>query len=210
MRSPARRPLHSTDQPVDTRLDPTSDIHGQPVHIHNPLDAITQGISYLSEDRKNKGLVLGMSVNENISLASHREISNHGVINKNLEIREGESYVSMLRIKCWSIEQEVNNLSGGNQQKVSLAKWLMTQPKVLILDEPTRGIDVGAKVEIYNIMNELVAQGVCVIMISSELPEILGMSDRALVMREGRLVGEFTRQQASEEELLACAAGVTQ
>lgn len=177
-------------------------IDGNQVDIHHPREAIKNGISCLSEDRKNEGLVLGMDIMKNISLASHPKISKRGVINVNEEIHSSENYISMLRIKCSSIEQEVKNLSGGNQQKVVIAKWLMTTPKVLILDEPTRGIDVGAKVEIYNIMNRLVEEGVCIIMISSELPEILGMSDRILVMSDGRITGELTDKEATQEKIM--------
>jgi ABC-type sugar transport system ATPase subunit len=182
-------------------------LEGKKVRISSPLDAIKYGISCLSEDRKNEGLVMGMDIGKNISLASHRKISSHGVIDKNAEIQASESFISMLRIKCSSIEQEVRNLSGGNQQKVVLAKWLMTAPKVLILDEPTRGIDVGAKVEIYNIMNRLVEEGVCVVMISSELPEILGMSDRVVVMSEGRITGDFDWRVATQERILEYSIG---
>jgi ABC-type sugar transport system ATPase subunit len=177
-------------------------VDGKEIKINHPRDAIQNGISCLSEDRKNEGLVLGMDIKKNISLASHPKISRRGIINQNEEIHSSENYISMLRIKCSSIEQEVNNLSGGNQQKVVIAKWLMTTPKVLILDEPTRGIDVGAKVEIYNIMNRLVDEGVCIIMISSELPEILGMSDRIIVMSEGRITGELTSAEATQEKIM--------
>ncbi len=138
----------------------------------NPKNIIEKGISYLSEDRKGNGLVLSESVRKNMSMASLDNISNWGIIDESKEIRQTEKYVADLLVKTPHIEQAVENLSGGNQQKVVLGKWLLTDPKVLILDEPTRGIDVGAKYEIYNIMNKLVEQGVCVVMISSELPEI--------------------------------------
>jgi len=148
-----------------------------------------------------------MDINRNISLASLEKISKGGVIDANDEIRHAERYTAGLRIKTPSIEQKVKNLSGGNQQKVVLGKWLMTGPKVLILDEPTRGIDVGAKCEIYNIVNELVDNGVCVVMISSELPEVLGMCDRVLVMHEGRITGELPVSEATQERVMYHATG---
>ena len=182
-------------------------LKGKPIHIHNAHDAIREGFSLVSEDRKRYGLILGMDVKQNSTLASLERISKLGVINKNEEIKSAQRYVRELRTKTPSLEQRVGNLSGGNQQKVVLAKWLLTQPKVLFLDEPTRGIDVGAKVEIYNIMNDLVDQGVCVVMISSELPEVLGMSDRIVVIHEGRLTGSFKRDEATEEKVIYYATG---
>jgi ABC-type sugar transport system ATPase subunit len=182
-------------------------LNGVKLEIRGAEDAIRAGFGLVSEDRKRYGLVLGMDVKENSTLASLRRISKVGVIDKNEEIRSSDRYVKELRTKTPSLEQKVRNLSGGNQQKVVIAKWLLTQPKVLFLDEPTRGIDVGAKVEIYNIMNDLVDQGVCVVMISSELPEVLGMSDRVLVIHEGRLTGAFTREEASEEKVMYHATG---
>ena len=180
---------------------------GKRIDARAPSGAIGAGLGLLSEDRKRYGLVLGMDVRENSTLASLRAISRAGVIDKNEEIKRADRYVNELRTKTPSLEQRVRNLSGGNQQKVVLAKWLLTQPRVLFLDEPTRGIDVGAKVEIYNIMNDLVDQGVCVVMISSELPEVLGMSDRILVIHEGRLTGSFARSEANEEKVMRAATG---
>jgi len=180
---------------------------GKPVRVRGADDAIRAGFALVSEDRKRYGLVLGMDVKENSTLASLRAIARFGIIDKNEEIRRSERYVKDLRTRTPSLEQKVKNLSGGNQQKVVLAKWLLTRPRVLFLDEPTRGIDVGAKVEIYNIVNDLVDQGVCVIMISSELPEVLGMSDRILVIHEGRLAGAFTRDEATEEKVMVRATG---
>ena len=182
-------------------------LEGKKVDIRNAHDAIRFGLALLSEDRKRFGLVLGMDVKENSTLASLARIARAGVIDKNEEIRSTERYVKELRTKTPSVEQKVGNLSGGNQQKVVIAKWLLTHPKVLILDEPTRGIDVGAKVEVYEIMNALVDQGVCVVMISSELPEVLGMSDRILVLHEGRLTGQFSRDEATEEKVMVSATG---
>jgi len=146
-------------------------------------------------------------VKENSTLASLRRIARLGVIDKNEEIKRADRYAKELRTKTPSLEQRVGNLSGGNQQKVVLAKWLLTTPKVLFLDEPTRGIDVGAKVEIYNIMNDLVDQGVCVVMVSSELPEVLGMSDRILVIHEGRVTGSLPRAEATQERVMHHATG---
>ncbi len=182
-------------------------ISGREIKARTPKDVIKEGISYLSEDRKGNGLVLIQDIKKNISMASLSRISKMSVINDNEEVKAIEKYVMDLHIKTPSIEQTTSNLSGGNQQKVVLAKWLMTQPKVLILDEPTRGIDVGAKFEIYNIMNRLVDEGVCIIMISSELPEILGMSDRILVMHEGKVNGELKWKDATQEKILAFATG---
>lgn len=182
-------------------------VYGEKVVNKNPRDAIKNGICYLSEDRKGNGLVLGMDIKGNISLPNMSKISNRGVINENEEIRIAEKQCNDLRIKTPSIEQTVGNLSGGNQQKVVIGKWLMASPKVLILDEPTRGIDVGAKYEIYNIMNELAKEGVAIIMISSELPEVIGMSDCILVMHEGRICGEYRRGEATQEKIMRSAIG---
>jgi ABC-type sugar transport system ATPase subunit len=182
-------------------------LEGKPIRIESAYEAIRAGVSLVSEDRKRYGLVLGMDVKQNSTLASLDRISRFGIINKNEEIKLSGEYVSELRTKTPSLEQRVGNLSGGNQQKVVIAKWLLTKPKVLFLDEPTRGIDVGTKVEIYNIMNDLVDQGVCVIMISSELPEVLGMSDRILVIHEGHLAGSLPRAEASEEKVMYYATG---
>jgi ABC-type sugar transport system ATPase subunit len=196
-------------------------INGRQVDIREPRHAIQNGLSYLSEDRKGNGLVLGMDILSNITLASLRNVASQsghaedldrplakaGVINILQEVVVTNRFVKRLAIKTPSIEQLVKNLSGGNQQKVVLAKWLLTEPSVLILDEPTRGIDVGAKFEIYNIMNELVEHGVAIVMISSELPEVLGMSDRILVIHEGRLTGDLPWQEATQEKCMYYATG---
>jgi len=182
-------------------------IDGKEASIKGPIDAINKGLCYLSEDRKKTGLVLMMDVKENITLASLKKISDLRGINENEEIKIAKHYVEALKIRTPSIEQKTRNLSGGNQQKVVIAKWLMAAPKILILDEPTRGIDVGAKFEIYNIMNELVDQGVCIIMISSELPEIMGMSDRILVINEGKLTAELDWRNADQEKIMYHATG---
>jgi len=177
--------------------------------INSPEAAIKAGIAYVSEDRKGDGLVLGLSVKENMSLSSLKAFSRGlGRIDKKTESEEVESYIRTMSIKTPSFNQIVKNLSGGNQQKVSIAKCLMSKPKVLILDEPTRGVDVGAKKEIYELINEFRKEGMSIIMISSEIPEILGMSDRILVMHEGQLKGELTRAEATQEKIIRYAVGI--
>lgn len=165
--------------------------------------AIEAGLAYVTEDRKALGLILDEPILRNISLANLEGISKGSVLSRGREQQVAEKYRKAMNIRTPSVFQRVVNLSGGNQQKVVLSKWLFTDPKVLILDEPTRGIDVGAKFEIYNIMNELAAQGHGVVMISSEMPELLGMCDRIYVMNEGRIAGELTREQASQERIMA-------
>ncbi|MDD5166117.1 MAG: sugar ABC transporter ATP-binding protein [Candidatus Omnitrophica bacterium] len=184
-------------------------LEGKEVSLKDAKDAIAAGISLASEDRKRYGLVLLDDIKKNISLASLEKISTINVVNVNEEIKGAEQYVAQLKIKTPSIEQKTVNLSGGNQQKVVLGKWLMTKPKILILDEPTRGIDVGAKSEIYNIINDLVEQGVGVIVISSELQEVLGICDRILVMHEGHFTGEMNFQDATQEKIMYYATGGT-
>ncbi|EFM12601.1 ABC transporter related protein [Paenibacillus curdlanolyticus YK9] len=183
------------------------EIDGKPVKLSDTRAAIREGLALVSEDRKKYGLVLGMDIKSNVSMASLSSIAPGGVINHYKEAVSGNHYLSSLRIKANSVETVVGTLSGGNQQKVVLGKWLMTNPKVLILDEPTRGIDVGAKFEIYNIMNELVSQGVAIIMISSELPELLGMSHRIMVIAEGKQTGMFQAEEATQELIMAAATG---
>lgn len=180
-------------------------IEGKEVKFGQPKHAIKAGLAYVSEDRKGNGLILIQDVKQNITIANLNKISETSVINRHEEVKVAESYKTSLNIKTPSIEQKVNNLSGGNQQKVALGKWLFVEPNVLILDEPTRGIDVGAKYEIYTIMNDLVAKGLSVIMISSELPEVLGMSDRVYVMAEGRLTGEMPIEEATQEKIMEMA-----
>ncbi len=182
-------------------------IDGKPVKIRSPRHAISLGIGLVTEDRKALGLVLGMAVRENISLANLGVLSRLGFVNRRREREVARKYVEDVLIKTPSVEQSVQNLSGGNQQKVVLAKWLFTESRVLIFDEPTRGIDVGAKTEIYQLMNQLAANGVAIIMISSELPEVLGMSDRILVMHEGEIAGELSREEATQEQIMHMATG---
>jgi len=173
--------------------------------FRDPADAIKASIAYVTEDRKGNGLILIDDVKHNISLANLKEITEGGVINENEEILVANKYRGELNIKTPSIQQKVRNLSGGNQQKVSLGKWLFVHPGIMILDEPTRGIDVGAKYEIYTIMNSLVAQGMSILMISSELPEVLGMSDRIYVMSAGRIKGEMLVEDATQERIMELA-----
>ena len=180
-----------------------AEIAGRPARLGSVTEAIASGLAYVTEDRKELGLILEEPIQRNISLANLAGISSSGVLSAGREQAVAERYRRDLRIRTPSVAQRVMNLSGGNQQKVVLAKWLFTDPQVLILDEPTRGIDVGAKFEIYALMNELVAQGRGVVMISSEMPELLGMCDRIHVMNEGRFVGELTRAEASQERIMA-------
>ncbi|MCS6845773.1 MAG: sugar ABC transporter ATP-binding protein [Caldilineales bacterium] len=180
---------------------------GQPKQFHQPADAVAAGLAYVTEDRKAKGLILIQDVKSNITLANLREIARRGVVNDNAEVKVANEYRVSLNIKTPSVEQKVRNLSGGNQQKVSLAKWLFVKPRVLILDEPTRGIDVGAKFEIYTLMNRLVEQGMSIVMISSELPEVLGMSDRVYVVAAGRIAGELPIEAATQEKIMELATG---
>jgi len=179
-------------------------LNGQEVKLKNIKDAIKHKIAYVTEDRKGNGLVLSNPIRVNTTLANLSELCNKRVIDKDKEYQVAEEYRMKLKTKCPSVDQNVGNLSGGNQQKVLLAKWMFADPDVLILDEPTRGIDVGAKYEIYCIINDLVAAGKSVIMISSELPEVLGMSDRIYVMNEGKMVGEMAGAEASQESIMSC------
>lgn len=182
-------------------------LDGKEVVIKRPMDAIKHGIGYVTEDRKGEGLVLDLSVKENVALPNLNDIALKGVISKHKENNLVKEMIEKLRIKTSSPSLSVKSLSGGNQQKVVFGKWLGIKPKLLILDEPTRGVDIGAKKEIYEIMNELTKEGVTIIMISSELPEILGMSDRILVMHEGKLAKELTRQEATQETIMHAATG---
>lgn len=172
------------------------------IETKNVTGAMQNGIAYLTEDRKALGLLLYDDIRKNISLPSLKKLSTKGVINENEEVRVAEEYMKKMSIKAPGISQQTNHLSGGNQQKVLLARLIYANPELLILDEPTRGIDVGAKYEIYTIINELAAQGKCIIVISSELPEVLGISDRIYVMNEGRIIGEYDKNDASQEKIM--------
>jgi D-xylose transport system ATP-binding protein len=185
-------------------------VDGQPIHISNPAEAIKHGIGFVTEDRKRFGLVLDQTILNNMTLAGLRRISGRFVTSVDAESAAGERSMKELRVKANSVFTITGTLSGGNQQKVVLAKWLLTNPRVLFLDEPTRGIDVGAKQEIYAEINKLAKSGLAIVLVSSELPEVLGMSDRVLVLHEGRLTGEFTRANATPEGVMACATGNVQ
>ena len=175
------------------------------VDIQNPKDAMKLGIAYLPEDRQQHGLVLEMDLAENITLPILDQFTQNGWLNRNAERETAQKFAGSMEVKATGLWQKAQELSGGNQQKVVLGKWLATKPKILILDEPTHGIDVGTKSNIHQLMSQLAGEGLAIIMISSELPEVLGMSDRILVMREGRLTGEFSRQEATQENIMAAA-----
>ena len=203
-RTELMRAVFGADKPEHGRIF----IFGKEIHIKSPRTAIRAGMGFLPEDRKQQGLVLLLSVLQNVSLASLFKLRGKtGLLRLRDEKEQVENFVTKLRITTPGVNQLVQFLSGGNQQKVVLAKWLASQSRILIFDEPTRGIDVGAKVEVYNLMNQLVESGVAVIMVSSEMPELLGMSDRILVMHEGEIAADLERAQATQENVLAAAMG---
>jgi rhamnose transport system ATP-binding protein len=184
--------------------------NGQSVHIQSPEQALKLGIAYATEDRRQLGLTMPMSIATNITLPMLREYtSRFGLINRKTENATAERFRERLVIRSPTVQLTVDKLSGGNQQKVMLSKWLNTRPQLLILDEPTRGIDVGAKAEVHHMINNLTAEGLSIILISSDLPEVLAMSDRILVMREGRQMGIFNREEATQEAILTAAMGQT-
>ncbi|ANU16242.1 ABC transporter ATP-binding protein [Planococcus maritimus] len=191
--------------PKKYKVEGDMQVNGRDVQFKHTSDAIKAGIAYVTEDRKGNGLFLINDIKNNLTAAHLKGISQSGVLNLNEEVKVGSEYRKSLHIKTSSLELAVGKLSGGNQQKVSLGKWLFTGPKILILDEPTRGIDVGAKFEIYTIMNELIKQGMSIIMISSELNEIIGMSDRIYVMAEGSITGELSRENTTQEAIMELA-----
>ncbi|MCO5185510.1 MAG: sugar ABC transporter ATP-binding protein [Anaerolineae bacterium] len=195
---------------VDTPQSGTIKIDGAAVSIPNPRTAMQLGIGYVPEDRKQHGLVLEMPITDNITLPSLDEYTTFGWLNEKEARESAEKSAVQFEIKASSVNQLTGQLSGGNQQKVVLAKWLARQPHILILDEPTRGIDVGTKATVHHLMGSLAAQGMAILMISSELPEILGMSDRILVMREGQLIREFSRAEATQEKLMMAATGTAE
>ncbi len=182
-------------------------IEGKEVSIHNPRQAIDAGIGFITEDRKTEGLLLEKSIAENIELANLGKVSNKSVLSKSKGANLVKRGIEEFRIRCFGPEHECGNLSGGNQQKVVLAKWIYTDPKILILDEPTRGVDIGAKKEIYNVINDMAAKGVAVIMVSSELPEVLGMSDRVMVVHEGKVTGIIDGATADQAKVMTLATG---
>jgi len=183
-------------------------LEGREVHVKSPQDAVNAGISFVTEDRKRDGLIMSCTLRDNISLATLRQMSHGLILDRPLQDRMVQDKVNDLAIRPSDIRQKARTLSGGNQQKVVIAKWLLSRTRVLLLDEPTRGVDIGAKVEIYHIINGLVEAGIGVLLISSEMSEVRGMSDRIIVMREGRVVGNLTRTEADEETLLQYAAGM--
>ncbi len=187
----------------------TLTLEGKKIKVRNPGDAIKNGIAMLSEDRKVNGFVPTLDVSQNISLARLDKVSSYGIMQRNTERAEGRSFVERLSIKVRDEMDSVSSLSGGNQQKVVLSKWLMAEPKVLLLDEPTRGIDVGAKAQIYQIMTDLAKQGMAIVMISSEFPELVGMCDRFLLLADGKIQAELSREQADEEVFLRICSGGT-
>ena len=184
-------------------------IKGKEVHIKSPRQAIREGIAFLTEDRKGQGLVLAQTIRTNLILANMKGFCNGPFLDEKKILETGEGHIASLRIKTPSIDEIVGQLSGGNQQKVVIGKWVNTDADIFIFDEPTRGIDVGAKVEVYNVMNSLVKQGKCVIMVSSEMPEILGMSDRVIVMRGGEVMADVDRdsEHFNQEDLMKAAWG---
>ena len=184
-------------------------IDGQEVTIDSPWTALKYGIAYVPEDRQAQGLVLPMSITHNITLTVLDRFSKMGWVDDGGEIAAAKRYADILRVKAYGLWEHVSQLSGGNQQKVVLAKWLATDPRILILDEPTRGVDVGAKASVHEFVGELASRGIGIIMVSSELPEILGMSDRVMVMYEGRIVEELSREDATQDRVLSAAVGMT-
>jgi len=185
----------------------TFTLEGKEIKIDNPIEAKGYGIGYIPSDRKQDGLVLINTVKNNLTVTVLKEVSNGGVLSGRKESETSREWVGKLGIKTPSIQTEVNSLSGGNQQKVVIAKWLLTNPKVLIMNDPTRGIDVGAKVEIYKVMEELCKEGISIIMVSSELPETMGITDRMMVFADGRIVGEVDRQDYNQNDILHMAVG---
>ncbi|MDC7126048.1 MAG: sugar ABC transporter ATP-binding protein [Spirochaetales bacterium] len=194
---------------IDKLSNGTVSINGKRVHIHNPKDAMDMGLAYVPEDRQNQGVILDMDLSKNITLPQIDNISPGTLIDKKKEKEITNEFGSMMEIKCAGYHVNANTLSGGNQQKVVLAKWLATKPAVLILDEPTKGIDVATKASVHKFVSELAAEGLGVILISSELPEVLGMADRVIVMHEGLITGEFTREEANSENIIRAATGTT-
>lgn len=192
---------------VDPHKEGKVYLHGKEINIKNPLDAIREGFGFITENRKTEGLILDFSILKNIALPSEKNFANYSCINAQKEYEFCQILADKLGVKTTDIYQEARNLSGGNQQKVVIAKWIGMHPSLLILDEPTRGIDVGAKKDIYDLMNELTAEGVSLIMVSSDLPEILGMSDRIMVIHEGQVAGILSRKEATQEKIITLATG---
>ena len=186
-------------------------LRGKKIEIKSPQQALTEGIAYASEDRRKLGLIMPMSICSNITLPLLKKyLDSFSLIKRNSEEKTANTFKERLKIMAPTVQVPVEELSGGNQQKVMLSKWLNASPDLLILDEPTRGVDVGAKAEVHNMINELTSQGIGVILISSDLPEVLAMSDRVLVMREGRQMGIFNKVDVDQEKIMATAMGQNQ
>ncbi|HSV55513.1 MAG TPA: sugar ABC transporter ATP-binding protein, partial [Magnetospirillaceae bacterium] len=205
-RTEMARCVFGADKPTSGEIR----VGGRPVRPSTPRKGLDEGISMLTEDRSHDGLVLFLSIRDNVSLASLHKLSKCGILRRKLQDSRVRTLIGRLRINPGNPDKPVQALSGGNQQKVVFAKWLMLETPILILDEPTRGVDVATKHEIYAIIRGLADSGTTILLISSELPEVIGLSDRIIVLREGQMVGEFQKQEATEEKLLACAAGVTE
>ena len=184
-------------------------VNGKKVKVSSPQDIIKEGVALITEDRKVTGLNLSGTVNDNIAMVAIKKLLTNGLYNKAKAHKAAQEYIEKLNIKTPSVDQIVGNLSGGNQQKVVIAKWLLNEPDIIILDEPTRGIDVGAKRDIYLLLGNLVQQGKAVIMISSEIPELMGICDRILVMCEGNYSGEVQREEFSQERIMTLASAIT-
>jgi D-xylose transport system ATP-binding protein len=182
-------------------------IKGVPTRIGNPRQAIRHGIAYLPAERKRDGLIVGHSIESNMALAALTRFSRNGFVDRAAELQCIQNYVASLRVKCNSTEQPIRELSGGNQQKVVAAKWLLTEPEIFVLEEPTRGVDVNARVEFYELINSLSSAGKAILLVSTDLPEILGMADRIFVMWEGRMVRAWKRGEVSEEVVMIHATG---
>jgi rhamnose transport system ATP-binding protein len=200
-RTDVARAIFGIDPPTGGKIE----VEGRQVSIQSPHQAIRLGLAYVPEDRQAYGLIPAMSITPNISLPMLDEYSRRGWLNDRAERRAAFDTARQMEVRANSIWQKVRELSGGNQQKVVLAKWLSTRPRILILDEPTRGIDVGTKAAVHALMSKLAAEGMAILMISSELPEVLGMSDRVIVMREGHQTGHFNRREATQEKIISAA-----
>ena len=182
-------------------------LRGQPVRVCSPEEAIVHGIAYLPAERKRDGLILDHAIETNMTLAALSRLTRWGAVDRRSELSAVQRYMRNLRVKSGGTEQAIGQLSGGNQQKVVAAKWLLTEPEVFVLEEPTRGVDVGARIDFYELINDLAAAGKAILLVSTDLPEVLGMADRVLVMFEGRLVKEWARGVANEENVMIYAAG---
>jgi rhamnose transport system ATP-binding protein len=192
---------------IDRASSGTVAVDGRVVRVASPSDAMAHGIALVPEDRHGQGLVLDWDIATNTSLSTLGAVSSRGLISRRRERALAQGYVDQLAVKCSGVAQSLRNLSGGNQQKVVLAKWLATQPRVLILDEPTRGVDIGTKAEVHRLISDLAKEGLAIVMISSELPEVIGISDRIVVLHEGRVTAQFDRGEATQEALMAAATG---